>query len=122
MKTFRQFLIEEAIKDFNNYISKNPMLKTGIDVLKKLSKYGDAYIVGGAVRDIILGQDPKDVDIATNVPMDKIESIFTTFDIGKNKDFGIVVIKHKGHQFEVANFRKDIYDYQKPKYVRKILK
>lgn len=107
MKTFKQYLTEEKVKDFNSYIQRIPMLDVGIEVLKKLERFGDAYIVGGAVRDIILGEDPKDIDIATNTPMEKVEELFKTFDIGKNKDFGINVIKYKGFEFEIAQFRED---------------
>jgi len=110
MKTFKQYLVEASqLKDFKSYVNRIPMLKAAINILKKLEKYGDVYIVGGAVRDIILGQDPKDIDIATNIPISKIEDLFKTFDIGNNKDFGIVVVKHQGFDFEVAQFRKDSY-------------
>lgn len=106
---FKSFYITEAesIKDFKEYISKNPLLKKAVEITNILSEYGKAYIVGGAVRDIVLGKEPDDIDIATNVPMDKIEDLFSTHDIGKNKDFGIVVVEYKGDNFEVAQFRKD---------------
>lgn len=76
-------------------------------ILKKLNQYGEAYIVGGAVRDYILGRECDDIDIATNVPIDKIEELFETHDIGKNKDFGVSVIKYNNKIYEIANFRKD---------------
>ncbi len=65
------------------------------------------YIVWGAVRDIVMGKVPKDVDLATNVPISDICHRFETHDIGKNKDFGIVVVIYKWFHFEVAHFRKD---------------
>lgn len=83
------------------------MMNSAKEVLNILSKHGDAYIVGGAVRDIVMGNTPDDFDIATNVPMEVTESLFPTYGIGKNKDFGIVVIKHNGFDFEVSNFRTD---------------
>lgn len=94
---------------WREYVNRIPMLKVGVEVLEKLSRYGDAYIVGGSVRDIIRGAEDniKDIDIATNVPMEVTEKLFKTHDIGKNKDFGIVVIEYKGFDFEVANFRSD---------------
>jgi tRNA nucleotidyltransferase/poly(A) polymerase len=104
----KYYIIEtEAIKDFKEYISKNPLLKKATEIIEILSKHGKAYIVGGAVRDIVLGKEPDDIDIATNVPMDKIEDLFPSHDIGKNKDFGIVVIEYKDENFEIAQFRKD---------------
>jgi tRNA nucleotidyltransferase/poly(A) polymerase len=106
---FKSFYIveAEAVKDFKEYASKNPLLKKATEIIEILSKHGKAYIVGGAVRDIVLGKEPDDIDIATNVPMDKIEDLFPSHDIGKNKDFGIVVIEYKGENFEIAQFRKD---------------
>lgn len=106
---FKQFyLIEsEAVQDFKSYVAKNPLLKKATEIVAILSKYGKAYIVGGAVRDIVLGKEPDDIDIATNVPMAKIEELFPTHDIGKNKDFGIVVVEYKDENFEIAQFRKD---------------
>jgi tRNA nucleotidyltransferase (CCA-adding enzyme) len=98
----------QITKDWEGYVKRVPMLKKGIEVLKILEKHGQAYITGGAVRDIITGEKtPDDIDIATNVPMEKIEELFKTHDIGANKDFGIVVVDYKGESFEVAQFRKD---------------
>jgi tRNA nucleotidyltransferase/poly(A) polymerase len=109
---FKEFLLEEEnIKDWESYVKRIPMLKAAIQVMKILKKYGDIYIVGGAVRDIISGEkEPDDIDLATNVPMKIIEDKFLTFDIGKNKEFGIIVIKYKGFDFEIAQFRSDSYE------------
>ena len=85
----------------------NAMMNSAMEVIKILSAHGDAYIVGGAVRDLVMGKEPDDIDIATNVPMEVTESLFTTYNIGKNKDFGIVVIKHGMFDFEISNFRMD---------------
>ena len=118
--SFKQFLLlESQLQDWHKYISSNPMLKAAVEVLNILSKYGKAYIVGGAVRDVVLGQDPHDIDIATNVPMEKVEELFKSYDIGKAKSFGLLTIEHNGFHFEVAQFRKD--SYMRPKTVRKIL-
>lgn len=78
-----------------------------IEVLGILSKYGNAYFVGGCVRDMLLNKNPKDIDISTDVSMEKIEELFNSHDIGKNKDFGIVVINYKNYTFEIAQFRTD---------------
>ena len=98
----------EALKDWNKYVRRNKMLASAVTVLKKItkSKY-KAYIVGGAVRDIVLGNKPKDVDIATNMPIDELAKLWKLADIGKSKDFGIVIIKEGGQMFEVAQFRED---------------
>jgi len=106
---FKNYLEDiTSFAEWNTYVNRIPMLKIGVEILKKLEKYGDAYIVGGAVRDIVIGnKEPDDIDIATNVPIKKIEELFESHDIGKNKDFGIVVITYKGFTYEIANFRRD---------------
>ena len=101
------------IQGWEDYINRIPMLKTGVKVLKKIEKEGGpkakAYIVGGAVRDIITGEkEPDDIDIATNLTTDQVEKIFgKSHDIGKNKDFGIAIITVDGEDMEVATFRTD---------------
>lgn len=70
----------------------------------------DSYIVGGAVRDSILGNNPKDWDFATSIPYDTLEIIFE--DSGykvqaEGKQFLVMIVSKDGHQFEIANFRKD---------------
>jgi tRNA nucleotidyltransferase (CCA-adding enzyme) len=68
---------------------------------------GEIYMVGGAVRDIVMGNKPKDIDFCTNVPIDEIDSIYDTHDIGQSKDFGILTVQFGGQSFEVANYRVD---------------
>ena len=75
--------------------------------IKKLKEDSTAYIVGGAVRDYIIGRDCDDIDIATDVPMDLIENHFKTHDIGSNKDFGILVVEFENEVFEVTRYRSD---------------
>lgn len=108
--TFLNHLYEarEMFKDWMQYVKKNSELAAGVKVLQKINKAGyKAYIVGGPVRDITLGKQPNDIDIATNMPMNKLTKMFKTYDIGKSKDFGIVVAKEGGHDFEIAQFRAD---------------
>jgi len=74
------------------------------------------YIVGGAVRDAILGKSPKDYDMATDATPDDVLKMakqggFKTYEVGKS--FGVVVVG--GH--EIATFRKDIGKGRRPKAV-----
>lgn len=69
--------------------------------------------MGGAVRDALLGKEPKDWDVATDAQPDQILQMFQgrqgykTLEIGKS--FGIInVISPSGEEFEIATFRKDI--------------
>ena len=75
--------------------------------IKKLEQGSTAFIVGGAVRDYLLGKECDDIDIATSVDIDIIEKHFPTHDIGNNKDFGILVVEFEGEVFEIANYRED---------------
>ena len=89
-------------------LTMGAMLAVGVDLVKQINSLGgQALIVGGTVRDIITGDIPHDIDIATNVSTEKLEKHFQTHDIGASRDFGIVTIKHKGFDFEVAQYRED---------------
>ena len=71
------------------------------------------FVVGGAVRDAILGKSPKDFDLATNAKPDEVEAIakkngLKSVPVGKK--FGVVIVG--GH--EIATFRKDIGKGRRP--------
>jgi tRNA nucleotidyltransferase (CCA-adding enzyme) len=107
---FEDFVSESTNikKDWLRYIASNPMISNGVKILDVITKMGyKAYVVGGAVRDLVTGAEPHDIDIATNAPIDELEKKFKTYDIGKSKDFGIVVVNQGGFQYEIAQFRKD---------------
>jgi tRNA nucleotidyltransferase/poly(A) polymerase len=65
-----------------------------------------AYFAGGCVRDLVRGQTPKDVDIATDARPEEVQKIFRrTYTVGAH--FGVVVVLENDWQFEVATFRSD---------------
>ena len=69
------------------------------------------YLVGGCVRDSLIGREPKDFDIVTDVHMDTIEAAFidngwTVDSVGKH--FLVLFSSKNGVQYEIANFRKDV--------------
>lgn len=73
-----------------------------IDVVRTLKQAGhEAYIVGGAVRDLLLGLRPKDFDVATNATPEQVKSLFRrAFIIGRR--FRIVhVVYGRGREHEV---------------------
>ena len=72
------------------------------DVVLTLKEAGfEAYIVGGAVRDLLLGLRPKDFDVATNATPEQVKSLFRrAFIIGRR--FRIVhVVYGRGREHEV---------------------
>jgi tRNA nucleotidyltransferase/poly(A) polymerase len=65
-----------------------------------------AYFAGGCVRDLLRGQTPKDIDIATDARPEQVQKIFLrTYAVGAH--FGVIVVLENGFQFEVATFRSD---------------
>lgn len=93
-----------------NKISINNFSKIEIEILNKLNKYGKGYIVGGAIRDILLGLKPKDVDFATNLPYETLKILFSEYTPKETgKFFGVLRIRINDIDYEIAKFREDIY-------------
>ena len=81
--------------------------KSVLEILEELNKAKyEAYIVGGCVRDYLLGEEPADWDITTNATPDKVKEVF-----GKTVDTGIkhgtVTVIKKGIGYEVTTYRID---------------
>lgn len=79
-----------------------------VDIVQRLQARGfEAYIVGGAVRDFLIGRQPKDYDISTNATPRQIQKLFgrrRTFVIGRR--FRIVHFHHGREVIEISTFRK----------------
>ena len=90
-----------------------------LPLLKKIKEAGfEAYFVGGSVRDVLLGRDIHDVDIATSSYPEETKQIFErTVDIGI--EHGTVLVFEDGGEYEITTFRtEDVYvDYRRPKSV-----
>lgn len=65
------------------------------------------YLVGGCVRDKLMGRVPNDYDFATDADMEDVYKHFNCVDIGQSKSFGITSIQYEGESYEVARFRGD---------------
>jgi tRNA nucleotidyltransferase/poly(A) polymerase len=85
----------------------SPMEQTALEVVRRLRAAGHvAYYAGGSVRDLLRGQSPKDIDIATDARPEAVQKIFSrTYAVGAH--FGVIVVLENGFQFEVATFRSD---------------
>src|SRR5205807_10331397 len=85
----------------------SPMEKTAREIAARLRERGHiAYFAGGCVRDIVRGETPKDIDIATDAGPELVQEIFPrTYAVGAH--FGVIVVVENGFQFEVATFRSD---------------
>lgn len=93
---------------FSHCISRKDIDPDALKVLYRLSRNGfKAYLVGGAVRDFLLGKRPKDFDVATDARPGQIKKLFANcFLIGKR--FRLAHIRFKGGKIiEVATFRRE---------------
>jgi len=81
------------------------MKASALNILNTLREHGFiALFVGGCVRDLLMGREPEDFDIATNASPAQVMQIFQrTIPVGVQ--FGIVIVLMKGAKFEVAQFR-----------------
>jgi len=76
-----------------------------VNIIKRLKSAGfDSYIVGGAVRDLILGKKPKDFDIVSSASPGRIKKIFRNSRI-IGRRFRLVHVYFGQRIFEVATFR-----------------
>ena len=83
------------------------MLTEALKLLKKINDHSyDAYIVGGFVRDYILGIESNDIDINTNATPKQIREIFEDSCL-PSEDYGSVTVIYKGIRFEITTFRKE---------------
>ena len=99
----------------NEYLEKlkkqNPSLYhyfvRGMDIVKRLvEKMHEAYIVGGAVRDYLLGVEFKDIDIATSATPKELLEIFPGANT-RYSELGCIEIKEDGMTFQITTFRDE---------------
>ncbi|GEN31793.1 tRNA nucleotidyltransferase (CCA-adding enzyme) [Cerasibacillus quisquiliarum] len=76
-------------------------------IIDKIEEHGhQAYFVGGCVRDLLLNNDIKDIDIATSAKPELIQDIFDKV-IPVGIEHGTVIVHHQGISYEVTTFRLD---------------
>jgi poly(A) polymerase len=87
-------------------ISRKMMSEEALKVLYRLHRHGFlAYLVGGSVRDLLLGKVPKDFDVATNAHPHEISTLFKNSRI-IGRRFRLVQVFFKGGKtIEVSTFR-----------------
>lgn len=72
----------------------------------------EIFLVGGCVRDKVMGNIPKDYDLATNAKPNEIISICEKYKIAaydSGMKYGTVTLLVNDIPFEVTTFRKDVY-------------
>jgi tRNA nucleotidyltransferase (CCA-adding enzyme) len=89
-----------------------------VALMERLWAHGHAaYVVGGSVRDAILGRPAEDWDLATDARPDRLLAIFPGA-VYENR-FGTVAVREGGEEHEVTTFRSDhdYADYRRPHHV-----
>ena len=88
-------------------IQSVPLFVSALPVLQTLKEAGhEAVFVGGSVRDLVLGKEISDVDIATSATPEEVKSLFShTVDVGI--EHGTVLVLHHHDSYEVTTFRTE---------------
>ena len=66
-----------------------------------------AYLVGGCVRDLVMGREPTDYDVATDARPERVQELFPR-SLAVGARFGVIIVTEGDAQVEVATFRSDI--------------
>jgi putative nucleotidyltransferase with HDIG domain len=66
-----------------------------------------AYLVGGCVRDLLLGREPADYDVATDARPERVQQLFPA-SLAVGAKFGVIVVVEDSVEVEVATFRSDL--------------
>ena len=66
-----------------------------------------ALLVGGCVRDLLLGREPADYDLTTDATPEQVASLFPE-SVSVGAQFGVILIPRDGLKVEVATFRSDV--------------
>ena len=92
------------------HLTDNPHYAAASRIVDTLRSHGhQAYFAGGCVRDLLLGLEPNDFDVATSAPPSAVLNLFPdkkTLTVGAH--FGVVLVcEDDGTSTEVATFRHD---------------
>lgn len=84
-----------------------PSLRTASEIVARLRQGGfETYLAGGCVRDMLLGRDPADYDIATAAAPTDVRAMFPqTIEVGAA--FGVIRVVAEDGTYEVATFRTE---------------
>src|SRR5258708_1861921 len=89
----------------NHRVSLREMANSICDTLR-----GNGYqalLVGGCVRDVLLGREPADYDVTTDATPEEVARLFPE-SIAVGAQFGVILIPRDGLKVEVATFRSDV--------------
>ena len=113
-----QYISKMEIKKYKQFLESK--IPTTIELPKDIIKISNAYtnagkeifVVGGAVRDFILGKVSKDWDLVTNALPNESKEILKDFNVSdeQGKNFGVlrVFTEDEPTGYEIASYRRDI--------------
>jgi len=118
-------VIKKTFKEFSRMISESRILmnidlpKDIMDLSQIFKNSGKSlYLVGGAVRDAVLGKSPKDFDVATEATPDEVIEMlkgkYKVMEVGKAFGVVVVITPEFPDGIEVATFRKDLGSGRRP--------
>lgn len=85
----------------------NSLGQAALEILTRLRHEGHhAYLVGGCVRDLVMGREPKDFDVSTSATPDQVVKLFPE-SLTVGAQFGVVMVPREEGNVEVATFRSD---------------
>jgi len=112
MKDFIKNRIREHLITENRIKFNIPVPSDIIEMKDIFVKNGfKLFVVGGAVRDAVLGRTPKDWDLATDATPDQVEKMMANAGLRTlptGKAFGVINVFTDDGEHEVATFRKDL--------------
>src|SRR5512140_1920442 len=95
----------KAIPFSKHRIARERISRCAATTCETLQQHGHAaYVVGGAVRDLMLGRDPKDYDVATGATPEEVRAIFRRSRI-IGRRFRLVHVMCGAETVEVSTFR-----------------
>lgn len=96
------------------------MKQKALEILNVFYDHGyEAYVVGGFVRDMFLGKESYDVDIATNATPKEVKELFSEVTL-PSLSYGSVHLSYKKTNFEITTYRMDL-EYQNKRKPSKII-
>ena len=107
IKKYIEFILEKKIS------IDIPLPNDIIEISNAYIKSGkDIFVVGGAIRDFLQGNTPKDYDLVTNALPDESKLILKDFNVSdeQGKNFGVLRVYTMDYPdgYEIASYRKDI--------------
>ncbi len=123
----KEFKSDKQASHYDKHIIKasqvgiNPRMisKNALTVVEKLNRNGyEAYVVGGCLRDLLLGKNPKDFDVATNARPEQIQAIFQRQCRLVGRRFRLAHVMFGRDVIEVATFRANHSESQNENHAR----